>query len=113
MRGPLLHDRQGRRVLRSRGRSVPSPGHAMRRTTLLVILILPVIGVALWSRSERRRPVIGFAYTKPSAPFLDLARAALAERGTPIPFFLFDSLVESETSDEAIALATTFAARTD
>ncbi len=85
----------------------------MRRTSLVLIVLALVIGVTVWSLSGGGRPVIGFAYTQPSAPYLVLARAALAERGIPSPLFMFDSAAVTETSDDAIALATRFAARPD
>ncbi len=85
----------------------------MRRTTSALGFLALVIGLPVRACSDGGRPVIGFAYTQPSAPYLELARAALAERGTPSPLFLFDSAAVTETSDDAIALATRFAARSD
>jgi branched-chain amino acid transport system substrate-binding protein len=82
----------------------------MRRTVLLAILLIAVTGVGLCVRAGAARPVVGFAYTHPSAAYLDLATAALEARGTATPRFLYDSAAESETSDGALALASAFVA---
>ncbi|MEP6745666.1 MAG: ABC transporter substrate-binding protein [Gemmatimonadota bacterium] len=85
----------------------------MRRTTLVVILIALAIGASLFVRATGRRPVIGFAYARTGAAYLDLARSALAERGVAIPEFVHDSVSPQETSDGALAQAAAFVDRND
>ena len=82
----------------------------MRRTILLVILLAAVTGVGLCFRAGAARPVVGFAYTRPSAGYLALAEAALRAREVAAPRFRYDSVADSETSDGALALAATFVA---
>ena len=57
--------------------------------------------------------MVAFAYTRPSAVYLDLARAALEARGTRIPTFLYDSMAATETSDGALAFAAELVLRSD
>jgi branched-chain amino acid transport system substrate-binding protein len=85
----------------------------MRRTLLVTIVILSAIGATVTAVAVRRRPVVGFAYARPSGVYLDLARAALQERGVPIPAFLYDSMATTETSDGALAFATALVMRSD
>lgn len=89
---------------------VPPPGHAMRRTVLTLSLLAAATGVGLCFRAAGARPVVGFAYTRPSAGYLTLADAALEARGIPVPRFRYDSSADSETSDGALALASDFVA---
>lgn len=85
----------------------------MRRILLVVVIILLAIGAAVTIFAVRRPPVVGFAYTRNAAGYLDLARAALAARGTPAPRFVFDSMSATETSDSAIAFAAAMVLRPD
>jgi branched-chain amino acid transport system substrate-binding protein len=85
----------------------------MRRILFVSIVILLAIGATVTVLAVRRRPVVGFAYTGPSRVYLDLARAALQGRGTPVPAFLFDSMAATETSDSALAFATALVMRSD
>lgn len=80
----------------------------MRRTVLLAILLVALTGVGLCVRAGAARPVVGFAYSHPSAAYLDLAAAALQARGIPVPRWRYDSLADSESSDAALALASAF-----
>ena len=57
--------------------------------------------------------MVGFAYTRGSAPYLELARATLAGEGRPAPTFLYDSTAPTETSDQALALAARLIGRND
>ena len=82
----------------------------MRRTILLSILLVAVTGVGLCVRAGSARPAVGFAYTRASAGYLDLAGAGLEARGIPVPRFRYDSVADSETSDGALLLASAFVA---
>lgn len=85
----------------------------MRRILLVCIIVLLAIGATVTVLTVRRRPVVGFAYTRPSAVYLDLARAALEARGTAVPRFLYDSMAATETSDSALAFASALVLRSD
>ncbi|MBW8771961.1 MAG: amino acid ABC transporter substrate-binding protein, partial [Gemmatimonadetes bacterium] len=85
----------------------------MRRNLLVTIPVLLAIGAAVALFGVRRRPVVAFAYARPAAAYLDLARAALDARGTPAPRFLFDSMAATESSDSAIAFAAAMVLRAD
>lgn len=83
----------------------------MRRTVLLTAVLLAVVtGVGLCVRAGAAPPVIGFAYTRASAPYLDLAADALRARGRVVPAFRYDSIADSQTSEGALALASAFVA---
>lgn len=82
----------------------------MRRTAPILILLAAVTGIGLCFQAGAARPVVGFAYTRPSAGYLDLAEAGLQARGIPVPVFRYDSLADTETSDGALALASAFVA---
>src|SRR5690242_8048284 len=82
----------------------------MRRTAVTLLLLAVVTGVGLCVRAGAARPVVGFAYTPPSAGYLDLAEAALQARGIPVPRFRYDSAADSESSDGSLALASAFVA---
>lgn len=58
-------------------------------------------------------PVVGFAYTRPSTPYLALARAMDSMAGTPIGAFWYDSTGTAESSDRALAFAAALAGRPD
>ena len=87
----------------------------MRRSVRVgIILVFLVAVVGLCARAGADRPVIGFAYTKASAPYVALGESSFAARGIiPAPRLLWDSVADSETSDGALALAATFSARTE
>lgn len=84
----------------------------MRRDRSILILVLLVLatGATFLLRSKGAPPVVGFAYTRTGAHYLDLARAALTEQGLPVPRFVYDSAAPTETSDGALTLAAAFAA---
>lgn len=82
----------------------------MRRTVLILLCLAVLMGVGLCVRAGAARPVVGFAYTRASAGYVVLAEAGLEARGIPVPRFRYDSLADSETSDGALALASTFVA---
>ena len=60
---------------------------------------------AACARTGTRPPVVAFAYTRSSAPYLDLAREALREREAPAATWYYDSLSESESPGRALAFA--------
>ena len=86
----------------------------MRRTTPRRILPpLLAIGLATCDLAGGGRPVVGFAYTRASAPYVELAQAMMAGPAAPATRILFDSAAEAETSDGALAFAATLIGRRD
>ena len=85
----------------------------MRRILVVCIIVLLAIGATVTVLAVRRRPVVGFAYTRDGAAYLHLAQAALEARGTPVPLFLYDSAAATETSDSALVFAAALVLRSD
>lgn len=83
---------------------------------IVVRRILPPLLATLLASCRfggREGSVVGFAYTRPSAPYLVLARALDSLTGVPIPTFWYDSGAAVESSDQALAFATALTERKD
>ena len=57
--------------------------------------------------------MVAFAYARSSALYLDLAREALRERGSPVPVFFYDSTAAAENSERALAFAASVVGRAE
>ena len=69
------------------------------------------IGSAGCTSMQPRPQVVGFAYARGSAPYLDLGREAFAARGLPPTRLLLDTAATSENSAAALAFATALVRR--
>jgi ABC-type branched-subunit amino acid transport system substrate-binding protein len=86
----------------------------MRRSPRSRILpSLLTIGLTACDLARGGGPVVGFAYTQGSAPYVELARATLAARGGVVPEMVYDSTAPTETSDGALAFAAALIGRKD
>lgn len=68
-----------------------------------------LLATAAACSSEGGQPVVGFAYARNGADYLDLARAALTDAGHALPVFRYDSGSGLESTDSALAFAAALA----
>jgi branched-chain amino acid transport system substrate-binding protein len=75
--------------------------NAVRRTLLYTL----TLGSAGCTGMQPRPQVVGFAYARNSAPYLDLSAAATEARGLPPTRLLYDSTTAVESAEAALAFA--------